>query len=133
MEITMSKLSPQAHALLGHLVSILPGCEPGKPETFTSYRKVHRAMELEMVSVDWAESLKAQGLVELAWWLKEHQPKRLPALTGIVCNQESFSPGSGYFKMHDLGGKNPFDWWRDEITDAKDLAVVDWQAVLASA
>lgn len=124
-------LSPQAKALLAHLVSILPSSIPGHPETFTGYRKVHKAMDLEMVSIDWAESLKIQGLVELAYWLKEH-PKRLPALTGIVCNQETFQPGSGYFEMHNLQGANPFDWWKKEIARAKDPKEVDWQAVLAS-
>lgn len=115
----MSNLSPKAQQLLQHLASLLPKIVPGQPETYTGYKEVHLALGWEMISKDWGESLKIQGLVELADWTKA---QGLPAITGIVVNQGSFLPGDGFFSMY---GQDPmaFEWWRDEISRAKNF---DW-------
>lgn len=116
-------ISSQAKLLLIHLISLLPTVTHDRPETFTGFRQVHLALGLEMESVDWAESLKIQGLVELASWLKTNE---LPALTGIVVNQTSFLVGPGFFKIND---RPPLDipWWLGEVFRAQQH---DWKTVL---
>lgn len=115
----MSDLSPQAKQLLDHLVSLLPRIVPGEPQTYTGYKDVHQALGWGMIGKDWGDSLKKQGLVELAEWTKA---RGLPAITGIVVNQGSFSPGQGFFEMYGQGSM-AFDWWCEEVTRAKGF---DW-------
>jgi len=118
----MKPLSPSASMILRHLVTLLPKVVPGEPQTYTGYKEVHVALGWEKHGLDWGDSLKRYGLVELADWMQE---RGLPALTGIVVNQESFSPGGGFFKMHD---RDPFDldWWKSEIARAK---AFDWSTL----
>lgn len=107
-------LSPKAKTLLRHLISLLPEAVPGSPETFTFYRQVHEDLGLPKMGMDWGTSLMNQGLVELAQWALDNG---CPAITGLVVNRTTLSPGKGFFALY--GRDLDFAWWEEEIRRAK--------------
>lgn len=121
----MPPLSPKAVTLLRYLVSLLPDIIPGHPETFIGYSYVHKALRWELIGTHWANSLKYQGLLELAKWLRA---QNLPAITGLVVDQRSMKPGGGYFTIHEVSEQEMYIWWEQEIARAKSM---DWGPVLA--
>ena len=115
-------LSPQARRLLDLLVQALPNVVPGDPRTYLGYKRVHDRLGLEMIGHKFGESLKRQGLEELALWTSRNGH---PAITGLVIDTESLQPGEGYFRVH--GITLDFSWWESEIRRARGF---DWERVL---
>jgi hypothetical protein len=71
------------------------------------------------------QSLKHQGLEELAEWTRNNQH---PAITGLIVNQESRMPGLGYFELFNRD-ETDFDWWNQQIRDSIGH---DWGPLLSS-
>ena len=110
-------LGSEAHNLLALLVSILPKVVPNDPRTYISYREVHRKLGLSQVRNTFGESLKAQGLLELAEWTAKTGK---PGITGIIISTETMMPGKGYFTLF---SKEPDDfiWWEKEVRQSKEF------------
>lgn len=121
----MPSLSQNSQRILRYLMGQLPKIVPGSPETYVGYRKIHQALDLEMLGDTWGVSLKNQGLLELAQWTKD---LGAPAITGIVVTQDSYTPGDGFFVMYG-NPADPFQWWADEVAKAK---AYDWESLLAA-
>ena len=117
-------MSPEASKILEVLVLHLEKVKPGKPETYIGYKHVHDILRLAYIPPTFGESLKKQGLEELALWtVQEH----LPGITGIVIDSSTFQPGAGYFRVF---GKREEDyaWWASEVAASK---AYDWSRYLA--
>lgn len=122
----MATLSPAARNLLGLLVAELPRIHPRRPQHFPTYKQVHIRLGLQLQrGAHYGESLKHQGLSDLAEWTKAEGK---PAITGLIVREEDFQPGPGYFSLY---GKNTHDfaWWEAEIAAAKNY---DWQPYLTN-
>ncbi len=122
------QLDHQGHDLLRLLMSLLPEVNSGHPEKMIGYKEVHEKLGLSQRSTDWGESLKRQGLDNLAQWTKAHD---LPAITGIIVNktkgsENEHSPGKGYFGLFDRENLD-WPWWSEQIESAKNF---DWESVL---
>lgn len=105
--------------LLALLVSHLADADPAHPDQMIGYKDAHDQLGLTRVKADWGESLKAQGLENLAQWTFD---ERKPAITGIIVNNVTHSPGAGYYKL--FGRQNDdFEWWSQQIKAAKEY---DW-------
>lgn len=89
------------------------------------YKDAHEKLGLSNVRGDWGESLKAQGLDNLAEWTKA---TGRPAITGIVVNQETFSPGRGYYSLFDRKDDD-WGWWRQQVLASK---TYDWSPHLGA-
>lgn len=117
-------LDDEGLRLLRLLVSKLHSANPDYPERMIGYKDAHEQLGLSQIRADWAESLKAQGLDNLAEWTKAHEK---PAITGIIVNQGTHSPGRGYYSL--FGRTNDdFTWWRAQIIASKEH---DWSAYFA--
>jgi hypothetical protein len=118
-------LDDSGRRLLTMLVAHLPTANVNRPDKMMGYKDAHLHLGLQNIRGDWAESLKAQGLDNLAHWTKDDAK---PGITAIIVNQESFSPGAGFFKL--FGRKdNDFDFWREQVEAAKKY---DWTSFLSS-
>ena len=90
------ELDEQGQALLRYLHGILSKIVPTDPRTYVGYKDVHSALGLRRVRERWGESLKQQGLANLAEWTAE---KGYPGITGIVIDISKQRPGKGYFHL----------------------------------
>lgn len=123
VEVKMNALTGEARALLGALVSHLEN-EPvvaNRPDTFIGYKQVHEVLGLPQIG-KWGESLKRQGLNELAEWTKSNA---FPAITGLIVDKQTLQPGDGYFTF--FRGDTDYQWWADEIQKSIEF---DWQSFL---
>lgn len=118
-------LSKDGQRILQLLVERLPNVDPDKPHKMLGYKEVHEILGLQNVRGDWGDSLKAQGLQNLAEWTKYHGK---PAITGLIVNQQDYSPGRGYYTLFDRKNDD-FYWWKAQIVDSKDY---DWSADVGS-
>jgi hypothetical protein len=109
-------LSLPAHNLLRELANRIDqgNIVAGQPQTYPRYGQLHDALHLEMQGETYGQSLKRQGLEELAIWVHEHH---YPAITGLIVNDENHSPDSAYFREY---GRDEFafDWWRQQVADS---------------
>lgn len=109
-------LSPAAHNLLRELANRIEHGDviAGQPQTYPRYRQLHDALRLEKQGETYGQSLKRQGLEELALWVHEQD---YPAITGLIVNDETHSPDPAYFREYDRD-EFAFDWWRQQIMDS---------------
>lgn len=114
-------ISLQATKILGILVEALPKIIPGRPETYLGYKQVHDHLQLALIGPTYGESLKKQGLEELAVWTVE---LGYPGITGLVIDRSTYQPGEGYFRV--FGKREDFSWWEDEIRKAKEF---NWKSI----
>lgn len=118
-------LNEAGQRLLKLLVLRLPTADTERPERMIGYKEAHDLLGLKQVQADWGESLKAQGLDNLAQWTKLEGK---PAITGVIVNSTSHSPGAGYYRL--FGRENDdWSWWRDQVAASKSY---DWQPYLGS-
>lgn len=119
----MSDLDEQGQCLLSFLVKHLESVEPGDRDTYVGYRKVHKELGLSLRGGTWGRSLKLQGLSSLADWTAT---EGRPAITGIIIDTGTGTPGPGYF---DLFGKaeNDSAWWTEQVRLSKEY---DWTPYL---
>jgi 5-methylcytosine-specific restriction protein A len=116
--------SSAALNILSILVDALARTVPGRPQSYLGYKEVHDLLQLRLIGKTYGESLKRQGLEDLAiWTMKE----ALPAITGLVIDKTSLQPGDGYFRV--FGKTEDFAWWEEEIRKAKEF---DWSIELAN-
>lgn len=121
---------PAGQAILRELLKHMAQVVPNHPETYAGYKQIHDALNLPRRAETYGDSLKVQGLADLAeWTLREGHP----AITGLIVDQTRGSdrylmPGKGYFELF---GKRPddFAWWRAEVDRS---IAYDWQPFLAS-
>lgn len=114
----MSKPSNEAQRILDWLVvNALPGVNPGFPKTYAGYKEVLDALGLPHISETYGLSLQAQGLEDLAIYLKE---SNLPAITGIIVSisDNDPRPSQGYFTVHERATKDR-EWWAEEVRKSK--------------
>jgi hypothetical protein len=90
------------------------------------YKDAHDLLGLRQIQADWGESLKAQGLESLAQWTKREGK---PAITGIIVNSATFSPGAGYYRLFERED-NDWDWWREQVVASR---LYDWGPYLGPA
>lgn len=103
--------------LVGHLAR--PEVRPGHPETYLSYKETHHLLGLTCDADGhhhYGQCLKRHGLNSLADWTKEAS---LPAITGLIVEQETNKPGAGYFNLYRKTNE-PYAWWENQIRRAKD-------------
>ena len=119
-----------AEQILRVLLEHIEGGEinPDNPATFLGYSQVHDALGLPMKGETIGNSLKNQGLADLAEWTKA---ERLPAITGLIVDKSQgehyLSPGDGYFRL--FGKRYPHDalWWLNEVRRSMEF---DWASHL---
>lgn len=118
----MVKLGSAGAKILQHLVHLLPRIQPGNYSGYPTYAKVHRALGLPGN----AHSLEHQGLEQLAVFIRDNDG--MPAITGLIVNQETLVPGGKYFTVY---GKDKMDfaWWDQQIARAKDF---NWEPFISS-
>ncbi len=119
-------LSPEAANVLKYIVQRLGEgrIRAGRPDTYLFYGEVHNALGLELRGRTVGESLINQGLGELANYLKNNM---LPALSGLVVNQQTLVPGGDFFRFHGHQTED-FDWWETEVRRALNH---DWTPLLS--
>lgn len=123
----MAPLSADASKLLGHLVKKIQTVDPRRLDTYTSYKKVCNALNIDVSDgIKWGNALENRGLRELAYWLDEQSPKP-PAITGIITNESTNLPAKSYFDFHNRAEED-FEWLFGMITRAK---AFDWQTFIA--
>lgn len=132
-EFDMTRLSANALKILQELQKLVEGRKvvAGDPDTYVGYSVVLEAVGLQSLPGHTiGESLDAQGLGELATWIKAQGH---PAATGLIVNKaegtEGYNlPGKGYFKAF---GKKPTDfaWWKQEIEQTLEF---DWSGLITS-
>lgn len=119
----MTQLDPYGRALLSYLVQKLEVAIPGKPQTYVTYKKVHDEMDLLLSGPTYGESLKHQGLTNLADWTLCHSA---PGITGLIIDGSTYTPGDGYFHLFKKNNED-FDWWREQVEKSKSY---DWSEYL---
>lgn len=112
----MNQLTSNAARLLQDLVQRIDQGRivAGRPETYPRYGEVHDALGLEMQGETVGQSLKRQGLADLAEWTHAHSH---PAITGLIVSGDSLMPGLGYFELFGRE-ETDFNWWNDEIASS---------------
>jgi len=116
-------LDPLGKNLLTLLVQRLESVTAGKPETYIGYKECHDLLGIEQVRERWGESLKAQGLLNLAEWT--HQTTK-PAITGIIISTLTYEPGKGYFNLFEKD-EHDYAWWKQQVVDSKTF---DWSSFI---
>jgi len=110
-------LDEQGLRLLRLLVARLPNAKPQEPRTFVSYKEIHDVLGLHQEGPTFGESLKQQGLNNLAEWSAKTNK---PGVTGLIIDKATLMPGDGYFKL--FGRKSDdFGWWQSEIEKSKNF------------
>ncbi len=119
----MSDLDKQGRRLLSLLVQQLRTAISNRPETFIAYKEVHVRLGLEQRGPTYGESLKHQGLSNLANWTASEGH---PGITGLIIDSTSNMPGSGYFRLYKKADTD-FAWWANQIRRSKEF---DWSDYL---
>lgn len=127
----MAVLDPSGTKILAYLVEILPNIKADRPNEMPGYKHIHDALQLPPRSQNFGDSLKLNGLSNLADWT---HAEGHPAITGIIVNQTPksdhyLSPGGGYFRLFGRP-EGDGDWWREEIEKAK---AYDWSPWVGTA
>lgn len=119
--MTALPLDDSARKILSFLVAKLPGINPDRPDRFVGYKAVHDELRLPRMADTWGNSLKVQGLEDLAHWCAHNG---LPAITGIVIDTrpDKLMPSKGYYTAFGRSNED-FTWWINEIRRSKDF---DW-------
>lgn len=127
----MSELSINARRLFETLIEEVQfgRIRGDRPETFPSYGDVLEKMNLPEsapVGGTSGQTLQLNGLDELGHWTKNH-PTKLPAITGIIVERQTSTPGPGFFKLY---GKKSDDyhWWLGEVAKCLEF---DWKPFIA--
>ena len=127
----MSELSINARRLFEILIEeVYSGrIRVDRPEIFPSYGDVLEKMNLPEsapVGGTSGQTLQLNGLDELGHWTKNH-PTKLPAITGIIVERQTSTPGSGFFKLY--GKKiDDYHWWLNEVAKCLEF---DWKPFIA--
>jgi hypothetical protein len=111
------ELSSSARLILELLVSeIRRGrFRPDDEGTFLGYKEVHDRLHLIRKGPNWGNSLRSQGLADLAELLRD---EKLPAATGLIVGEDKpRRPGKGYFSIYGVSDGD-LDWWRDQIRNS---------------
>jgi hypothetical protein len=101
--------------ILNVLIRQLEQAEPGRPETYITYKEVHDKLHLELKGSTYGESLKNQGLANLAEWIVE---KNFPGITGLIIDGFKLQPADGYYKVFEKN-RDDFHWWKEQIKLSK--------------
>lgn len=120
--IASTELNDQGKRLLKLLSEKIQFMNPERPETYISYSEAHKALGLNMRGETFGNSLKHQGLANLADWTAS-QGK--PAITGAIIDFQTKMPGQGYFALfgRTIDQEGVFEWWKNEIKKSKEY---DW-------
>lgn len=129
----MHELDDAGRRLLEVLVGHISRSDvvPGRPESYLSYKETHRLLGLTCGTDGqhrYGQCLKRNGLDALADWALA---TGLPAITGLIVEQETLEPGIGYFKLY-RQTDDPYTWWENQIKRAKD-APEQWAPYLPAA
>ncbi|MBI2899298.1 MAG: hypothetical protein HYY17_03890 [Planctomycetes bacterium] len=118
-------LSPSAKKVLTYIVRHIRKGEviPDDPRTFLGYKEIHDDLRLPMAGDTYGNSLKHQGLEELAVWARDGG---FPAVSGLVVDREKLSLGDGYYEIHGQPS-TAFAWWRHQVAAS---LVFDWSPYL---
>src|SRR5580704_471034 len=111
------ELSWSARLILELLVSeIQEGrFRPNDEGSFLGYKEVHEQLGLPRKGSHWGNSLRSQGLADLAEFLRD---EKLPAVTGLIVGENvPRRPGPGYFSVYGVS-EGDLDWWRGQIRDS---------------
>jgi hypothetical protein len=119
-------LDKYGERLLALLVEQLSSAVPNNPATFITYKQVHDRLGLEQLRGTYGESLKPQGLSNLADWTAANG---YPGITGLIIDGTSKMPGEGYFRLFHKTGDD-FRWWEEQIKESINF---DWSPYLADA
>ena len=119
----MSQLDEHGIKLLTYLVEKLGTIIAGNPATYVTYKQVHDEMGLALNGPTYGESLKHQGLSNLADWTAANN---MPGITGIIIDGSSLMPGEGYFRLFNKTNED-FEWWKNQIELSKSI---DWSIYL---
>ncbi|HYC57324.1 MAG TPA: hypothetical protein VEL28_20500, partial [Candidatus Binatia bacterium] len=122
----MSTISAQAQRILDILIRRLPQIVPGEPQTYIGYKEIHDDLELSMAGQTYGDSLKHQGLEELAMWTVANE---LPAITGLIVDRTTFMPGDGYFRAFGRP-TDDFGWWAKEVVKSKQFAWTPYSSAI---
>jgi 5-methylcytosine-specific restriction protein A len=74
-----------------------------------------------MMGKTYGDSLKNQGLEDLALWTAQNGH---PAITGLIVDTTTLQPGDGYYRA--FGKSEDFSWWESEIRKSIEY---DWGRV----
>lgn len=123
MDRTPTQLDSQGQLLLSLLVRRLQGEESNVGQEFIGYKAAHIALGLAQIRETWGESLKAQGLTNLADWTASTGK---PGITGLIIDTLENEPAGGYFRLF---GKRPGDdaWWLNQVELSRSF---DWSPYL---
>lgn len=115
------ELTAEAKNILQLLVNLIREGRflPKDEQSFMGYREVHDALGLAKQGPHWGNSLRFQGLADLAVWLRLNE---LPAATGLIVDQSSFEPGDGYYEVNGRPA-NDRAWWVEQVRQA---IAYDW-------
>ena len=106
-------LSPEGGAILKVVVDHIRGgnVDPNRPETFISYKEIHDLLNLSLMGDTYGNSLSNQGLEDLVDWANKNG---FPAITGLIINKTTSTPGKGYFEWF---GRDEYDfgWWKNQM------------------
>jgi len=119
----MNQLDKKGIALLIYLVGKLEEIVADNPATYVTYKQVHDEMGLRLNGPTYGESLKHQGLTNLADWTVS---KNKPGITGMIIDGSSFMPGEGYFRLFQKTNED-FQWWAEQIRQSKNA---DWSTYI---
>jgi hypothetical protein len=120
----MVQLDYNGIALLTYLVGKLDNVIAGKLSTYVGYKQTHDEMGLALEGSTYGESLKHQGLSNLADWTES---TKKPAITGLIIDVTSLMPGEGYFLLFQKTNED-FLWWEEQIKLSK---ATDWSSYIA--
>ena len=119
----MDQLDHNGIALLTYLVGKLGKTIAGNPATYVTYKQVHDEMGLILNGPTYGESLKHQGLSNLADWTAAENKA---AITGLIIDGTSLMPGEGYFRLFQRTNED-FQWWEEQIKLSK---ATDWSTYI---
>lgn len=108
------QLTPEARQILIYLVSEMRHgrFNPADEASFCGYKETHTALGLKQKRANWGNSLRVQGLENLATWIRS---EGLPAITGLIVGEEEPRlPGAGYYRVNGVPD-NSLEWWRNQM------------------
>ena len=114
-KIKQTELDADGLRLLRLLVERLPQSRISDPRTFITYKAVHEALKLPQSGTTFGESLKVQGLNNLALWSAS---RKMPGITGLIIDSANLAPGAGYFELFKRA-QDDYDWWLVRLKNPK--------------